>query len=243
MKRVIIAAIVVVAAFVMMSGFVLWWLALILLATWTPWLWRRFHLEYTRSPALGLLFALLIMQSIHAAEHLAQEVQIHLMGWPFPISHGILGGQIDTEWFHFLFDTLLIPYCVIVLIPALPKCVWLWLLLPLAIWHGIEHVAIMNSFLVTHRFGAPGILAEGGLIGLPIARPDLHFLYNMAEVALIGAAYCRNHTRDAPCIETVALPVSLTRLPALLGRAYRARASRNAILRAFSIERIFIRRN
>lgn len=38
--------------------------------------------------------------------------------------------------------------------------------------------------------GSPGFLSAGGLIagGSPIARPDLHFLYNLAETIplLIG---------------------------------------------------------
>jgi hypothetical protein len=47
------------------------------------------------------------------------------------------------------------------------------------------------SFLATGIPGSPGLLAAGGAIGggLPISRPDLHFLYNVVETALIAVAY------------------------------------------------------
>jgi hypothetical protein len=41
----------------------------------------------------------------------------------------------------------------------------------------------MSTYLRTGVVGSPGLLSAGGLIagGLPLARPDLHFLYNVAE--------------------------------------------------------------
>ena len=40
----------------------------------------------------------------------------------------------------------------------------------------------MATYLRTGVVGSPGLLSAGGLIGgLPLARPDLHFLYNLAE--------------------------------------------------------------
>ncbi len=58
-------------------------------------------------------------------------------------------------------------------------------------WHAFEHVAIMSVFLRTGIVGSPGLLARGGAIagGLPITRPDLHFLYNLVEETLILTAY------------------------------------------------------
>ena len=50
---------------------------------------------------------------------------------------------------------------------------------------------IMQAFLATGIPGSPGLLASGGLIGggLPLSRPDLHFVYNLAETAAVWAAY------------------------------------------------------
>jgi hypothetical protein len=58
-------------------------------------------------------------------------------------------------------------------------------------WHALEHLAIMSVYLRTGIVGSPGLLAHGGAIagGLPLIRPDLHFLYNLIEEALILIAY------------------------------------------------------
>lgn len=64
---------------------------------------------------------------------------------------------------------------------------WLWALLPIALWHAAEHVAIINYYLHTGIEGSPGLWAHGGAIngGLPLIRPDLHFIYNLIEETLI----------------------------------------------------------
>jgi hypothetical protein len=42
---------------------------------------------------------------------------------------------------------------------------------------------VRKSALQTGVAGLPGLLAQGGAVvgGLPISRPDLHFLYNLIE--------------------------------------------------------------
>lgn len=61
----------------------------------------------------------------------------------------------------------------------------------LAAWHEIEHTVIMFVYLQTGLAGTPGLLARGGLIGggLPVTRPDLHFLYNLIETAPLVIAF------------------------------------------------------
>jgi hypothetical protein len=49
---------------------------------------------------------------------------------------------------------------------------------------------MMAAYLTTGVIGSPGFLSKGGLIGggLPLVRPDLHFIYNVIEtVPLVGA--------------------------------------------------------
>lgn len=60
-----------------------------------------------------------------------------------------------------------------------------------AAWHLVEHDVIMMSFLATGIPGSPGLLASGGSIdgGLPLARADLHFVYNIVEAVTIAVAY------------------------------------------------------
>jgi hypothetical protein len=68
---------------------------------------------------------------------------------------------------------------------------WLWVLTVVVTWHALEHMMIMWTFLKTGVMGSPGLLASGGAIagGLPLTRPDLHFLYNLIEETLIVIAY------------------------------------------------------
>jgi hypothetical protein len=57
--------------------------------------------------------------------------------------------------------------------------------------HELEHAYIMGAFLTTGVVGTPGLLSSGGALagGLPLARPDLHFLYNLAETAPLLLAF------------------------------------------------------
>ena len=56
------------------------------------------------------------------------------------------------------------------------------------------------TFLATGIAGSPGLLASGGLIrgGLPLTRPDLHFVYNIFETAAILVAYLTQLSSPGP---------------------------------------------
>jgi hypothetical protein len=63
----------------------------------------------------------------------------------------------------------------------------------LSTWHGIEHAYIFSTYLTTGVSGTPGLLAQGGALagGLPITRPDLHFIYNLVETIPLMTAFLR----------------------------------------------------
>lgn len=187
------------ASFMLMATWMPWQIAAVLLLAWTPCLFNCYVRINKRDDRLGLFFAFLVVQSGHFMEHVVQMVQIHIIGLPFVQSHGLFGVLFDTEWFHFFFDSLFIPYCTVILLVTLNRRAsgWLWLLLPLAFWHAAEHVAILQVYLKTHAFGSPGLLAYGGMLNkiVPITRPDLHFLYNFAEEAFIVLGF-RSQTRE-----------------------------------------------
>lgn len=180
-------------AFVIMSQFVMWYLAILLLLAWSPLLYQHFRVYFVRSIPLGVLFALVVLQGVHFSEHVSQMVQIHLLGRAFSMSHGILGAFFDVEVFHFFFDTLYIPTQTGILLIMYGRRVnwWLCLLLPVAAWHGYEHIVIMGDYLRTGIVGTPGLLATGGHLwhNSPISRPDLHFWYNFVEEVLIVLAF------------------------------------------------------
>jgi hypothetical protein len=184
--------------FCVLAHFMAWQIAGFLVIVWTPLLGKQWNTFTRIDERIGLLFALLVIQSGHFAEHIAQMVEIHLLGWPALQSHGLFGDALfDTEWFHFFFDAGIVPFSVLILIatctvpryttPRLALSVWLWILLPIVLWHAAEHIQIMSVYLSTGRAGTPGLLAHGGVIGggLPLIRQDLHFIYNLVEEVLL----------------------------------------------------------
>ena len=174
-----------------MIGMDLWKVALLILLAWLPIFVVKTREIYQQYRWLALFFVLLIAQSVHFTEHIAQMIQIHLLGLSGMQAHGIIG-MLDLEWVHFTFDAGWVPICVYILLFVYRKNnPWLWVLAVIVTWHALEHVAIMSVYLRTGIVGSPGLLAHGGVIagGLPLIRPDLHFLYNLIEETFILIAY------------------------------------------------------
>ena len=182
-------------------GWQLWLVALLILLVWSPIFVRTTLALYRRYLWLAFFFVLLVAQSVHFTEHIAQMIQIHLLGLSGAQAHGIIG-VLDFEWVHFIFDGGWVPICAYTLFFVYRKSnPWLWVLVPVVTWHAFEHVAIMSVYLRTGIVGSPGLLAHGGFIagGLPLTRPDLHFLYNLIEETLIviGYVYQVKHLHDS----------------------------------------------
>lgn len=174
-----------------MIGMDLWKVALLILLAWLPIFAIKTKEVYRQYRWLAFFFVLLIAQSVHFTEHIAQMIQIHLMGLSGTQAHGIIG-MLDLEWVHFLFDACWVSMCVYILLVVYGKSNrWLWILAGFVTWHALEHIVIISVYLRTGIMGSPGLLAQGGAIagGLPIGRPDLHFLYNLLEESLILIAY------------------------------------------------------
>ncbi len=174
-----------------MLGMDLWKVALLILLAWLPICVIKTKAIYRQYRWLAFFFVLLIAQSVHFTEHIAQMIQIHMLGLSGTQAHGIIG-MLDLEWVHFAFDAFWVPICVYTLLFVYRKSnPWLWVLAVIVTWHAVEHIAIMSFYLRTGIVGSPGLLAHGGAIagGLPLIRPDLHFLYNLAEETLILIAY------------------------------------------------------
>jgi hypothetical protein len=71
----------------------------------------------------------------------------------------------------------------------------------------------MSYYLRTGIVGSPGLLARGGVIagGLPLTRPDLHFLYNLIEETLIVLAYI-HQVKQLPAVEEQVLPLPTSQI-------------------------------
>jgi hypothetical protein len=140
------------------------------------------------TPWLALLGFLAVSQTAHLFEHVAQMIQIHVLHLSGANAQGIVG-QLNIEWVHFIWNAIVL-ITLVALLPHFRTNPWLLAVTPLAAWHFVEHSVMISTYLRTGVSGTPGLLSSGGLLfgGLPIARPDLHFLYNLVEtVPLLGA--------------------------------------------------------
>lgn len=139
----------------------------------------------TATPWIALFTLVTLTQTVHLLEHVAQMVQLHLLRLSGASARGIVG-QLDLEWVHFIWNAAVV-VALGALLVRFGANRWLVVATAFAAWHLVEHDVIMQWFLATGIAGSPGLLASGGLVagGLPIARPDLHFLYNLVETAAI----------------------------------------------------------
>jgi hypothetical protein len=136
---------------------------------------------------LAFFILLVVTQTAHVGEHVAQLVQIHGLGRQGPQARGVVG-TLDIEWVHFLWNAWVLG-AVAALAWHYRHNRWVQGAFVLSAWHAFEHVGLLATYLTTGMAGTPGLLARGGALagGLPIARPDLHFLYNLIEIAPLMA--------------------------------------------------------
>lgn len=221
------------AGFGVLESWPLWGIVTAGVLPWLPLLWAETVWAYRHYHWLAVFWVLVVIQGGHVFEHIVQMVQIHVLGWPPARSHGIFGA-LDTEWVHLVFNTLVLGL-VALLLYRFRTNGWLWVALVAAVWHQVEHVQIMYVYLTTGVGGTPGLLSSGGVIGdgVPVTRPDLHFLYNVVETTpmFVAFAYQLRRTHDAWLAR--ALPtLSGEELRSLTRRARpRTAAARETILR------------
>jgi hypothetical protein len=141
------------------------------------------------TPWVALLGFLAVAQTAHLFEHVAQMVQIHVQHLTGASAQGIVG-QLNIEWVHFIWNALVL-VTLLALLPHFRANPWLVAVTPLAAWHFVEHSVMIATYLQTGVSGTPGLLSSGGLLfgGLPIVRPDLHFLYNLVETGPLLMAW------------------------------------------------------
>lgn len=151
---------------------------------------------------IALFGTVVTSQLGHSAEHAAQIVQIHILDLRAPDARGMLSA-LDTEWVHFLWNGWIIA-AVAALLVVHPRNRWLWVAAAFSGWHALEHAYLLSGYLVTGLSGQPGLLASGGVIGggLPLARPELHLGYNLAELVPLALAFHAALRNTASAIPT-----------------------------------------
>jgi hypothetical protein len=176
-------------AFGVGQGWPIWAAGLAAAVPWLPLVLFGVGWSYRRYQWLALFYVLVVTQIGHFLEHVAQMVQIHLLGLSGPSARGVFGA-LDIELVHFAWNSWVI-LAVLVLLLRFGGNRWLWLTALLAGWHELEHAYIVSVYLATGLAGTPGLLAHGGAVGggLPLSRPDLHFVYNLVETCPLVAAF------------------------------------------------------
>jgi hypothetical protein len=153
---------------------------------------RRPRAPWQRSPVLFVCFlALTVLQLGHVGEHVVQVTQLLVNHGVLSRSHGLVG-QLDFETVHFIWDGL-IWLALGALLTRFATNRWLWLSFLAASVHQMEHGYLFWLYMTHRDFylsgGWAGILGLGGVIGSPLYRPYLHFLYNVAVVAPLVLAF------------------------------------------------------
>ncbi len=179
------AAIAAAASLALLAGAVhemlpLWALALAVMLPWLPILLIEGLTKYRAYGLFALFLWVALLQTGHLGEHATQVTQLLMHSGDLDRSHGVFG-QLDFETVHFVWDTTIWLTTFAVLLRFSGNS-WLWTSFAVASLHEIEHVYLYWIFLTEYdyymRGGLAGIMGKGGVVGSPLARPYLHFMYN-----------------------------------------------------------------
>jgi len=167
----------------------MWLVALLIALAWLPLLIMKTASLYRKYRWFALFFVLVVTQGAHLLEHCFQMIQIHILGIPTSLAHGLIS-ILDTEVSHFIWNIWVLAFTVALLF-LFPRNHWLKIVVLVSIWHTCEHTYLLYEALKTGISGLPGLLGQGGRLcgGPPLSRPDLHFFYNFIEEALLLVAY------------------------------------------------------
>ncbi len=176
----------------LIEGLPVWGIALVTLMPWLPvcgveaaWQSRHYGLY-------ALFGALALLQLGHMSEHTAELVQLFFTHGNMAQSQGIFG-LLDNETVHFFWNIGVWLGVAPLLYRFGSRNPWLWVAFIAASIHMVEHFYLEWLYVFDHEFwlagGSAGILANGGVIGSPLARPYLHFAYNFFEVVPLVIAF------------------------------------------------------
>jgi len=162
---------------------------------------------------LMILSILLALQGFHGIEHIAQYIELHMLGWPPRQSSGLIS-PLNAEIIHFTWNWSVVVLVIYLLRSGLRNAFG-WLLLAWSLAHSLEHTYLLVQYLNTIRIlwatggylgfaqGLPGVLGREGwlwshgniapvgfvcrlapaIIELP--RLDIHFWWNVGETVLL----------------------------------------------------------
>src|SRR5260370_32919694 len=142
----------------------------------------------------ALQFFMLIVLA-HWAEHLAQAVQIYVMGWPRPKAGGFLGlffpWLVTSEVLHYGFALVMLVFLWI-LRKGFTGTSYKWWIVALVIqfWHHIEHLLLQGQVLFRHNLIGSPVPVSFLQMAFPKSRVEIHLLYNaIVFIPMVIAMY------------------------------------------------------
>jgi hypothetical protein len=180
------------------GGFPIWVVALGMLVPWLPLAMLLAHRLSRQYGWFALLAVVAVLQVGHLGEHIAQVTQLYVTNGSVRLSHGVFG-QLDVETVHFIWETSTWLVVALLLVKMRPPQRWLWVAFAVISLHTVEHLYMFSAYAFDQNLytagAANGIFAKGGLLGLPLARPYLHLLYNYAVTLPLVLALCAEADR------------------------------------------------
>jgi hypothetical protein len=184
-----IAVTVAVSAMMGIGGYIygapLWLYVLLAIIPWVPIFFIESLWKYEHYGFYAFMVGFTLLQIGHLGEHTAQVTQLMFNGGVLKGAHGVFGA-LDRELVHFTWDSLVWLGVLLLLYKLGPHNKWLWISLVASSFHEVEHVFLFYLDRFHTEFydagGTSGILAKGGVIGSPYARPYQHFIYNFFVV-------------------------------------------------------------
>jgi hypothetical protein len=147
---------------------------------------------------LAFYAAVVVIQTVHLAEHVIQLFQVYALGVPDDDALGLLGYiyqfQGTEEWLHLAFNAVYFASLALIAagllrspalrstVPILVLGAFLFFGLWLEGWHVIEHLVIISNVVANDGCPCPGIVDAR----LGVSDTVLHLVYNtIAYVATV----------------------------------------------------------
>lgn len=128
--------------------------------------------------ALGLF---MFVVAAHWAEHLAQAVQIYVLGMPTAQARGVLGMPfpwlVHSEWMHYGYALVMLIGLALLRPGFVGRArTWWTAALVIQIWHHFEHLLLLiQATSGTNLAGRP---VPTSVVQLFLPRVELHLIYN-----------------------------------------------------------------
>jgi hypothetical protein len=123
----------------------------------------------------------MVVVAAHWAEHLAQAVQIYVLGMPTAEARGVLGVPfpwlVHSEWMHYGY-ALVMMVGLFLLRPGFAgrARTWWTAALLIQVWHHFEHLLLLLQALAGANLA--GRAAPTSLLQFLLPRVELHLFYN-----------------------------------------------------------------